>query len=410
MATDRIALVSRLEQATRSDEPDILREALGWAIEELMEADVTEHLGAAPYERSLERTAYRNGHRLRELETRAGTLTLAIPKLRQGSYFPDWLLEPRRRAERALVAVIQEAYVQGVSTRKVDDLVRAMGGTGISKSQVSRLCGELDHELAAFRERPLSGIRYPYLWLDARAAKIREAGRIVPGWLLTAIAVNERGEREVLGCAVAAAETAAAWTAFVRALLTRGLTGVRLVTSDAHLGIQAAVRLLDGATWQRCRVHLLRDMLAHVPRHAQAMVAAFGRTIFAQPDEATAHAQLRAVVERLQASFPQAAAVLADAEDDVLAYLACPGEHWTKIWSSNPIERVNRELARRHDVVGIFPNAAALLRLGTAVLVEQHDEWQTQAKRYLPQATMVRLLGDVPAPTLGDLLKEGVAV
>lgn len=410
MATDRIALVTRLEQATRSDAPDILREALGWAIEELMEADVTERLGAAPYERSLERTAYRNGHRPRDFETRAGTLTLAIPKLRSGSYFPDWLLEPRRRAERALVAVIQEAYVQGVSTRKVDDLVRAMGGTGISKSQVSRLCGELDQELAAFRERPLSGMRYPYVWLDARAAKIREAGRIVPGWLLTAIAVNERGEREVLGCAVAAAETAAAWTAFVRALLARGLTGVRLVTSDAHLGIQAAVRLLEGAAWQRCRVHLLRDMLAHVPRHAQAMVAAFVRTIFAQPDEATAHAQLRAVVERLETSFPQAAAVLAEAEDDVLAYLACPREHWTKIWSSNPIERVNRELARRHDVVGIFPNAAALLRLGTAVLVEQHDEWQTQTKRYLPQATMVRLLGDTPAPTLGDLLKEGVAV
>jgi transposase-like protein len=410
MASDRIALLSRLEQAANADEPDVLREALRWAIEELMEADVTERLGAAPYERTAERTGLRNGHRLRPLESRLGTIELAIPKLRSGSYFPDWLLEPRRRAERALVAVIQEAYVQGVSTRKVDDLVRAMGGAGISKSQVSRLCAELDAELRAFRERPLDGVRYPYLWFDARIAKVREDGRIVPAALLVAIGVNERGEREVLGCTVAAAESAAAWRGFVRGLLERGLAGVRLVTSDAHLGIVAAVGLLEGASWQRCRVHLLRDALTQVPRHAQLMVAAFVRTIFAQPDEPSAHAQLRAVVERLATSFPKAAEILASAEDDVLAYLGCPREHWTKIWSSNPIERVNRELARRHDVVGIFPNAEALLRLGTAVLVEQHDEWLTLSKRYLPQASMTRLLGGVPMTTLGDLLKEGVAV
>jgi putative transposase len=410
MAADRIALVTRLEQAATSGEPDVLREALRWAIEELMEADVTERLGAGPYERTPERLGQRNGHRIRELDSRLGSLELAVPKLRSGSYFPDWLIEPRRRAERALVAVIQEAYVQGVSTRKVDDLVRAMGASGISKSAVSRLCVELDVELRAFRERPLGALRYPYLWLDARLTKVREAHRIVPAALLVAIAVNERGEREVLGCAVAAAESGASWRAFVRSLLDRGLSGVRLVISDAHLGLKEAVKLIDGAAWQRCRVHVLRDILTQVPRRASAMVAAFVRTIFAQPDEPSARAQLRAVVERLQTSFPKAAAILAAAEDDVLAYLACPPEHWTKIWSSNPIERVNRELARRHDVVGIFPNSDALLRLGTAVLVEQHDEWLTLNKRYLPQASMHRLIGGVPATTLGDLLKEGVAV
>ena len=253
------------------------------------------------------------------------------------------------------MAVIQEAYVKGVSTRKVDDLVRAMGASGVSKSEVSRLVVELDVDLAAFRERRLDETRYPYLWLDAQYEKVRDGGRIVNAAFLIAIAANERGEREVLGCAVASAESEASWTAFLRSLVARGLGGVRLVTSDAHLGIRAAVAsTLDGAAWQRCRVHLLRDILTHVPRHAAAMVAAFVRTIFAQPDEAAARTQLHAVAERLATSFPKAAEVLLAAEDDVLAYLACPREHWTKIWSTNPLERVNRELARRNDVVGIF--------------------------------------------------------
>ena len=356
MTDQRMALLGRLEQAARSPEADVVREALGWAIEELMEADVTERLGAAPHERTPERTGQRNGHRPRLFDSRVGTLELAIPKLRSGSYFPDWLLEPRRRAERALVAVIQEAYVRGVSTRKVDDLVRAMGASGVSKSEVSRVVAELDLELAAFRERRLDEIRYPYLWLDAQYEKVRDGGRIVNAAFLIAIAANERGEREVVGCAVAAAESEASWTAFLRSLVARGLAGVRLVTSDAHLGIKAAVAAtLDGAAWQRCRVHLLRDILVHVPRHASAMVAAFVRTIFAQPDDSAARAQLHAVAERLTTSFPKAADVLVAAEDDVLAYLACPREHWTKIWSTNPLERVNRELARRNDVVGIFP-------------------------------------------------------
>jgi transposase-like protein len=375
-----MALLARLEQAAGSTEPDVVREALGWAIEELMEAEVTDRLGAAPHERTPERLGQRNGHRLRLFDSRAGALELAIPKLRTGSYFPDWLLEPRRRAERALVAVIQEAYVKGVSTRKVDDLVRAMGASGISKSEVSRLVGELDTDLAAFRERRLDETRYPYLWLDAQYEKVRDGGRIVNAAFLIAIATNERGEREVLGCAVASAESEASWTAFLRSLVARGLAGVRLVTSDAHLGIRAAIgATLEGAAWQRCRVHLLRDILTHVPRHAAAMVAAFVRTIFAQPDEAAARAQLHAVAERLATSFPKAADVLLAGEDDVLAYLACPREHWTKIWSTNPLERINRELARRNDVVGIFPNRDALLRLGTALLAEQHDEWLTMA-------------------------------
>jgi transposase-like protein len=406
-----MALLTRLEQAAGSTEPDVVREALRWAIEELMEADVTERLGAEPHERTPERLGQRNGHRPRLFDSRVGALELAIPKLRTGSYFPDWLLEPRRRAERALVAVIQEAYVKGVSTRKVDDLVRAMGVSGVSKSEVSRLVVELDTDLAAFRERRLDETRYPYLWLDAQYEKVRDGGRIVNAAFLIAIAANERGEREVLGCAVASAESEASWTAFLRSLVARGLAGVRLVTSDAHLGIRSAVgSTLDGAAWQRCRVHLLRDILTHVPRHAAAMVAAFVRTIFAQPDEAAARAQLQAVAERLATSFPKAAEVLVAAEDDVLAYLACPREHWTKIWSTNPLERVNRELARRNDVVGIFPNRDALLRLGTALLAEQHDEWLTMGKRYLTQASMIRLIGGVPGTTLSELLKEGMAV
>jgi transposase-like protein len=406
-----MALRTRLEQAASSAEPDVVREALRWAIEELMEAEVTERLGASPHERTPDRLGQRNGHRPRLFDSRAGALDLAIPKLRTGSYFPDWLLEPRRRAERALVAVIQEAYVKGISTRKVDDLVRAMGASGISKSEVSRLVSELDGDLAAFRDRRLDGTRYPYLWLDAQYEKVRDGGRIVNAAFLIAIAANERGEREVLGCAVASAESEASWTSFLRSLVARGLTGVRLVTSDAHLGIRAAVgATLDDAAWQRCRVHLLRDLLTHVPRHASAMVAAFVRTIFAQPDEGAARAQLRAVAERLATSFPKATAILLAAEDDVLAYLACPREHWTKIWSTNPLERVNRELARRNDVVGIFPNRDALLRLGTALLVEQHDEWLTMGKRYLTQASLNQLIGGLPATTLGDLLKEGVAV
>jgi len=411
MATDRIALLAEVGRAAAGGDVDFLRSAVKTMAEALMELEVAARLGADPHERTPERLGYRNGHRTRDWDTRAGTIELDIPKLRRGSYFPGWLIEPRRRAERALVAVVQEAYVQGVSTRKVDALVRTLGMEGISKSEVSRLCVELDRGVKGFRERRLDEHRYPYIWLDARYEKVREGGRIVSMAFLVAIAVNERGEREVLGCEVGAAESGALWTGFLRSLVARGLAGVLLVTSDAHVGLREAIRAtLLGATWQRCRVHVLRDMLAHVPKTAQAMVAAFARTIFAQPDATSAHGQLGAVVERLAPSFPKAAQTLLAAEADLLAYLAVPREHWTKVWSTNPLERLNREIARRTDVVGIFPNRESLIRLGGSLLAEQHDEWLTADKRYLPQASLTRLLGGVANPTLGDLLKEGIAV
>jgi transposase-like protein len=340
-----------------------------------------------------------------------GTVELEIPRLRRGSYFPDWLLEPRRRAERALFSVVAEAYVLGVSTRKVDALVRTLGIDGISKSEVSRMCTELDRGVRAFRERRLDEHRYPYLWLDAKFEKVREGGRIVQMALLVAIAVNERGEREVLGCEVGTGETGALWTGFLRSLVSRGLGGVMLVTSDAHVGLREAIRsTLLGATWQRCRTHTMRDVLVHVPKTAQGLIAAYARTIFLQPDGPSARGQLGQVAEQLGGRFPKAAEVLLRAEDDVLAYTSVPREHWSKVWSTNPLERLNRELARRTDVVGIFPNRDALIRLAGALLAEQHDEWLTAPKRYLPQASITRLLGGLPSPTLGELLKEGAAV
>jgi len=411
MAADRIALLEQVGNAARTGDVDFLRHAVKTMAEALMELEVAAKLGAAPHERSPDRTGYRNGHRRREWNTRAGTIELEIPKLRRGSYFPDWLLEPRRRSERALFAVVAEAYVLGVSTRKVDALVRTLGIDGISKSEVSRLCCELDRGVRAFRERRLDEHRYPYVWLDGKFERVREGGRVVQMAALVAIAVNERGEREVLGLDVGAGETGAAWTAFLRSLVARGLTGVRLVTSDAHPGLREAIRsTLLGATWQRCKTHLMRDVLAHVPRTAQGMVAAFGRTIWAQPDAASAYAQLGRIAEHLSASFPVATSTLLAAEEDVLAYTQVPREHWSKVWSTNPLERLNRELARRNDVVGIFPNRDALVRLVGSLLAEQHDEWLTAERRYLPQASLDRLLGAGPSPTLGDLLKEGAAV
>jgi putative transposase len=411
MATDRMALLAEVTKAASGGDVDFLRSAVKTMAEALMELEVAAKLGADRHERTPDRAGYRNGHRSREWDTRAGTIELEIPKLRRGSYFPDWLLEPRRRAERALFAVVAEAYVLGVSTRKVDTLVRTLGIDGISKSEVSRLCAELDRGVKAFRERRLDEHRYPYVWLDAKVEKVREGGRITSMALLVAIAVNERGEREVLGCDVVAGETGAGWTGFLRSLVSRGLSGVRLVASDAHVGLREAIRsTLIGATWQRCRTHTMRDVLAHVPKSGQGMVAAFARTIWAQPDAESAHAQLGRIAEHLAPSFPKAAQTLLAAEDDVLAYTTVPREHWTKVWSTNPLERLNRELARRNDVVGIFPNRDALLRLAGSLLAEQHDEWLTADKRYLPQASLTRLLGGIPNPTLGELLKEGAAV
>jgi len=369
---------------------DFLREAVQVLCQALMELEVSRKVGAERYERSDQRTTYRNGYRTREWETRVGPVSLRIPKLREGTYFPS-LLEPRRRAERALVAVVQEAYVHGVSTRKVDELVQALGLGGISKSEVSRLCAELDEQVEAFRNRPLEG-RYPYVWLDAKYVKVRENGRVVSMALVLATAVNEQGDREVLGFDVGHSEDGAFWTAFLRRLVARGLKGVLLVTSDAHEGLKEAIRtVLAGATWQRCRVHFMRSLLAYVPKTAQQMVAALVRTIFAQPDKASARAQLATVAANLAARFPKAAELLVEAEEDVLAYLDFPVEHRRQLHSTNPLERLNREIGRRTDVVGIFPNAAALMRLAGAVLQEQHDEWTAATRRYFSQESMGKL-------------------
>lgn len=301
------------------------------------------------------------------------------------------LLEPRRRAERALVAVVQEAYVQGVSTRKVDDLVHALGMTGVSKSQVSRLCAELDEVVEAFRNRPLEG-RYPYVWLDAKYVKVRENGRVSSMALVVAVGVRENGDREILGLDVGPSEDGAFWTAFLRQLVARGLKGVLLAISDNHVGLRKAIRtVLGGASWQRCCVHFMRNLLGYVPKHWQSMVAAVVRTIFAQPDQQAARRQLAAVVDNLRPQFPRAAQMLEDAEEDILAYMAFPVEHWRQLHSTNPLERLNREIGRRTDVVGIFPNREAVIRLAGAVLMEQQDEWTAAPRRYFSQASMAKL-------------------
>jgi len=385
----RMALLELLRKHQGEPEADALREGLRWLAQQLMELEVSELVGAQRYERTETRKTYRNGYRSRPWDTRVGTIELRIPKLRQGSYFPS-LLEPRRRAERALVAVVQEAYVQGVSTRKVDDLVRALGLDGISKSEVSRLCAELDEQMERFRNRPLEG-EYPYVWLDAKPIKVRQDHRVVNMAAVIAVGVKRTGEREVLGFDVGAAETYEFWLAFLRSLVARGLKGVRLVISDAHEGLKRAIsEVLAGASWQRCRVHFMRNLLARVPKHAQPMVAALVRTIFAQPDLAPAREQLEHVAANLDRRFPQAAALLRDAMEDVLAYMSFPAEHWRRIHSTNVLERLNRELARRCDVVGIFPNVAAALRLLGALLEEQQDEWLV-SRRYFSLESMAKI-------------------
>lgn len=389
MTDFRIAL-DELLRKTGVDDLDFLREGVRVLSQALMELEVSQKIRAERHERSADRVTYRNGYRERTWDTRVGTIDLRIPKLRQGAYFPS-LLEPRRRAEKALLAVVQEAYVLGVSTRKVDELVQALGMTGISKSEVSRLCAELDETIEAFRNRPLES-RYPYLWLDAKYVKVREGGRVVNMALVIAVGVRETGEREVLGLDVGLSEDGAFWTAFLRHLVARGLRGVLLVTSDAHEGLKGAIQaVLGGASWQRCRVHFMRNLLAQVPKSAQEMVAALVRTIFVQPDQPAARVQLAKVAENLQTRFPRAALLLQDAEDDILAYMAFPREHWRQLHSTNPLERLNREISRRTDVVGIFPNREALIRLAGAVLQEQHDEWTAATKRYFSQESMAKL-------------------
>ena len=389
-----VALMEYLGKLGMELDGDFLRESIALLSKLLMEVEVEELTGAKKYERTPQRRKSRNGYRERTWETRVGEIDLRIPKLRSGSYFPS-LLEPRRRAERALLAVVQSAYVQGVSTRKVDELLQSLGLTGIDKSRVSRICKELDEVVEAFRQRALEG-QYPYLWLDALYLKVRQNQHIVNMAVVIAIGVRESGEREVLGLDLGASEDEAFWLEFLRQLVRRGLQGVRLVISDAHEGLkQALAQVLSGASWQRCRVHLMRNVLAHVPKGDKAMVAAAMRTIFAQPHREAAGQQLQEVVQAMRDRWPQAAQVLERAEEDVLAYMAFPIEHWTRIYSTNPLERLNREIKRRTDVVGIFPDASSVIRLVGAILMEAHDEWQVN-RRYFSLESMHKLLHPEP--------------
>jgi transposase-like protein len=390
MAEDlRMALDDLLRKAHGDGDVDFLKEGMRVMAQALMELEVTQHLGADRYERTVERTGQRNGYRERPWDTRVGTIELQVPRVRDGSFFPA-LLEPRRRAERALVAVIQEAYIQGVSTRRVDALVKALGMEGISKSQVSRLCQSLDQEVERFRTRALLG-HYPYLWLDATFVKVRQHGRVVSMAVVVATGVTSRGEREVLGLEVGPSEDGAFWQQFLRGLVARGLTGVQLVISDAHQGLVGAIAgVLQGASWQRCRVHWLRNALALAPKSAAEMVAATIRTVFVQPDAAGTHEQWRRVADGLRVQFPKLAALMDTSEADVLAYTAFPREHWRQIWSNNPLERLMKEIKRRTNVVGIFPNDAAITRLVGAVLVEQHEEWQV-GRRYFSVESLMKL-------------------
>jgi putative transposase len=353
-----------------------------------METAVEGLIGAGRHERSAERLNYRNGYRDRTFDTRLGPLSLRIPKLRQGSYFPPFL-EPRKTAEKALVSVIQEAWIGGVSTRRVDDLVQAMGLSGISKSQVSKLCKDIDERVNAFLERPIEG-EWRYLWLDATYLKVREGGRIVSVAAIIAVAVSTEGRREIVGLGIGPSEAEPFWSGFIKGLVKRGLKGVKLVISDAHDGLRLAITRVLGATWQRCRVHWMRNALAHVPKGQHTMVAAAIRQAFLQPDAEAAHRTWRHVADQLRPRWPKLAALMDDSEHDVLAYMAFSSQHRTKLHSTNPLERLNREVKRRADVVGIFPNEASITRLIGAVLLEQNDEWLIQC-RYMQIEGMAEL-------------------
>src|SRR5215213_4702326 len=385
----RMTAAQIADKLLASEHADVLRQSVAWMVAELMEAEVTAQIGAELGQRTPDRVAQRNGYRPRSWDTRVGELELAIPRLRTGSYFPSFL-EPRRRAEQALVAVVQEAYVNGVSTRRVDRLVEQLGIAGMSKDQVSRLCRGLDEQVRVFRERPLEG-RYPYLWLDAKVERVREPGGVRHKALVIAYGVHHSGRREVIGLDVGEAETEAFWREFLRGLRARGLQRVRLCVSDCHEGLKAAIGQVLGCPWQRCTVHFLRSMLGHCAKAQQPMISAAIRGIFAAGAPEEARERLAEVVERLEPTAPKVAQLLLDAETELLAFYAFPREHWSKLRSTNPLERVNREIGRRTDVVGIFPNDAALIRLAGAMLIEQTDEWLV-ARRYLSQESLSGLV------------------
>ena len=383
-------LRKQLEEAS----PDLLRAMVKEMAEALMSADADAVCGAGYGERSPERVNRRNGYRERDWDTRVGSIELAVPKLREGSYFPDWLLQPRRRAEQAFVSVIADAYLAGVSTRRVEKLVQQLGVERMSKSQVSRLAKSLDGIVEDFRTRSLDGAPYAYLTLDALVVKCREGGRTVNVCVVHAVGVNRDGFRESLGLDVVTAEDGAAWLAFVRGLVARGLAGVKLVSSDAHPGlVDAIAATLPGAAWQRCRTHFMRNLLTRVPKSAQSFVATMVRTIFAQPDAATVREQHARIVDQLQTRFPEAATLLDEAGADLLAFTGFPKEHWRQLWSNNSLERLNKEIRRRTDVVGIFPDRASIVRLVGAVLAEQNDEWAV-ARRYMSAEAIAKALAD----------------
>ncbi len=374
---------ARFEDTLAAASPDLLREMIRGFAQRMMDVEVEQLCGAGYGEVSPDRVNSRNGYRRREWDTRAGTIELAIPKVRQGTYYPEWLLERRRRAERALATVVATSYLLGVSTRRVEKLAESLGVTKLSKSQVSVMAAELDEMVGQFRSRPLDAGPYPFLWIDALTQKVREGGRTVNVHALIATGVNADGKREILGLDVASSEDGAGWLAFLRGLAARGLSGVQLVTSDCHHGLRDAIgAVLPGAAWQRCRAHYSRNLATRVPKSAQPWVSTLVRTIFEQPDTASVRAQHAQVVAALEAKFPAAAAHLDDAREDILAFTAFPREIWRQVWSNNPQERLNKEIRRRTDVVGIFPGRDAIIRLVGAVLAEQNDEW-TEARRYM---------------------------
>ncbi|MBA9081751.1 putative transposase [Micrococcus aloeverae] len=392
MTLPQSAVSDLLDALRAGDGVDLVRESVRMVLQELIETEAAQAIGAGRYERTDTRATERNGSRPKLLTTKGGDVTVAIPKLRTGSFFPS-ILEPRRRIDQALYAVVMEAYVHGVSTRSVDDLVVALGGTGISKSEVSRICAGLDEAVGAFRTRALDHARFPYVYLDATYLHVRsEAGMVVSKAVVIATGVTEHGRREILGLDVGDSEDEVFWRAFLAGLKKRGLGGVQLVISDQHAGLVAALRrVFQGSAHQRCRVHFIRNVLAHVPKAETEMVAAVFRTIFAQPDLASMAKQWDKVRDDLAARYPKTAPLMDDAKSEVLAFAAFPREHWRKIWSTNPLERLNKEIKRRSRVVGIFPNEAAVIRLVGAVLADTHDEWQVDDRRYLSEASTAKI-------------------